>query len=84
MRMSRKKHYWLVIDAAVTDGKTGFLSGNVVKSRKELKEYLEGEGDYRVLDIEELFIALSEAKSIRKTDDGLIIIHFVVEGDKNE
>jgi len=82
--MGRKKHYWLVIDAAVSDGVTGFIIGNIAKSRRELKEYLSGEDDFRELKIEEIFIALSEAKSIRKTDDGLIIIHFVVEGGGDE
>jgi hypothetical protein len=80
----RKKHYWLVIDAAVSDGTTGFIIGNIARSKRELKEYLSGEDDFRELKIEEIFEALSNAKSIRKTDDGLIIIHWIVEGGGDE
>jgi hypothetical protein len=74
----RKKHYWLIMER----GGVGYIIGNIV-TKRELQEYLNGYGDYRELDIDEIFEALLNAKSIRKIFDETIVIHFVIEsGEK--
>jgi hypothetical protein len=78
----RKKHYWLVMFRGGVD----YILGSFLKSRRELKKYLDGDFEFedREIGIDEIFDALLLSKSVRKTkigDEELIIIHFVVEGE---
>jgi hypothetical protein len=82
MRMSRKKHYWLVMYR----GGVGYILGNFLESKRQLREYLSGgfpdKYEDREIEIDEIFDALLLSKSVRKVkvgDEELIIIHFVSE-----
>jgi hypothetical protein len=85
MKMSRKKHYWLVLYR----GGPNYIIGSFLESKRQLKEYLDGSLEYedREIEIDEIFDALLLSKSVKKTkvgDEELIIIHFITpqEGEK--
>jgi hypothetical protein len=68
-------------------GGPSYIIGSFLKSKRELKRYLNGDVEFedREIEVDEIFDALLLSKSVRKTkigDEELVIIHFVSEGDQ--